>query len=550
MKLDKGVTSTFANVRALYGDLEKRASILELVRGYVGADSEQAQETQELTTTEDKVSASDEKSKRAKDSSKPDRQLHRSALYFLAQHFNYPMTQDLRLALEYVDQALEEEPERIEFLMTRGRILKHMGDISEASITMEKARELDKRDRYINTKAAKYQIRNDQNEKAIETMSFFTRNEAAGGPLGDLHDMQCLWYLTEDAESFLRQERLGLALKRFTAVSNIFNVWEEDQFDFHTFSLRKGMIRAYVELVKWEDFLRQHPFYTRAALGAVHSLLKLYDEPELASGSRAIADGLTNGVGKLSVTDQKRAAKKARTDQRKQERAELKVREEKRVKKSNAADDGEVRKEDTDPTGKQLLETKTPLEDALKFLLPVLDLSPDCIPAQHAGFDIYLRLRKPLSGLQCLVHARKAGPNNVETHVRLCRFLKWWSSIAQTAPARIQRIVERSLDLENEGELSIPVRNRRFLEEHDPPNAESIHSFLSVKLDVLEEKLEQREQKQMQDAIMFQQTSREVVEEGLRLLSQWKAGREIIHAYRETAHKRWPRAQAFKSVDE
>ena len=132
-------------------------------------------------------------------------------------------------------------------------------------------------------------------------MGLFTRKEAVGGPLGDLLDMQCVWFITEDGESYLRQGNLALALKRFESVYSIFDVWFEDQFDFHTFSLRKGMIRAYVDTIRWEDKLREHPFFTRAALSAINICTMLHDKPELGK------HGLLNGADE-SAADAKKAA--------------------------------------------------------------------------------------------------------------------------------------------------------------------------------------------------------------------------------------------------
>ena len=43
----------------------------------------------------------------------------------------------------------------------------------------------------------------------------------------------------------------------------------EDQFDFHTYCMRKMMLRAYVSLLRLEDQLRSHPFYFKAARIAI-----------------------------------------------------------------------------------------------------------------------------------------------------------------------------------------------------------------------------------------------------------------------------------------
>ena len=43
----------------------------------------------------------------------------------------------------------------------------------------------------------------------------------------------------------------------------------EDQFDFHTYCMRKMTLRAYVGLLRLEDVLRSHPFYFKAARLAI-----------------------------------------------------------------------------------------------------------------------------------------------------------------------------------------------------------------------------------------------------------------------------------------
>src|SRR5699024_1720168 len=122
--------------------------------------------------------------------------------------------------------------------------------------------------------------------------------------------------------AYLRQRKIGLALKRFHSVADIFNTWEDDQFDFHNFSLRKGMIRAYVDLIRWEDHLRDHPYYSRAALGAIRTYILLHDEPDLAHGPIPPGvNGVRAGDGADSA-ERKKALKKAKREQQKLEKAE------------------------------------------------------------------------------------------------------------------------------------------------------------------------------------------------------------------------------------
>lgn len=364
--LDKGVPSTFANLKHLYSNPSKKKILPSVVQNYIDS----------------KKSETSEEPKRDGDTSKGDS----AAFYFLAQHYNYYLSRDLDNAMEYIEKAIELEPQSVDFHMTKARIWKHYGNTQKASELMEQARELDVRDRHINTKAAKYQLRNNETEAAIKTLGMFTRAETVGGPLADLHDMQCMWFLTEDGESYARQGKLGLALKRFTSIYNIFDVWQEDQFDFHSFSLRKGQIRAYIDMIRWEDQLRDHPFYTRAALAAVNIYIKIHDKP-LSNG--------TNGTAAETEEDaaeRKKAAKKARKEAQKAEREAAAKKAE--PNKPSKDGDGDLKKKDDDPDGAKLAATMEPMVDAMKFLNPLLQFSPKNIDAQLAGFEVLIRRSK------------------------------------------------------------------------------------------------------------------------------------------------------------
>lgn len=356
--------STFANLKHLYSDPSKQKILPELVQKYIDSGR----------------SDTNEEPKRQGDTSKG----ASAAYYFLAQHYNYYLSRDLDKAMEYIEKALELEPESVDFTMTKARIWKHYGDTVEASKVMEQARALDGRDRHINTKSAKYQLRNNDHEAAIKTVGLFTRAETVGGPLADLHDMQCMWFLTEDGQSYARERKYGLALKRFTSIYNIFDVWQEDQFDFHSFSLRKGQIRAYVDMIQWEDKIRDHPFYSRAALSAINIYLTLHDKP-LANGANGI------DVNGKDATEQKKAAKKARKEAQKAERDAVSKKNE---PNKPAPADTDAKKKDDDPEGVKLAATDEPLTDALKFLNHLLQFSPKNINGQLAGFEVYIRRSK------------------------------------------------------------------------------------------------------------------------------------------------------------
>jgi peptide alpha-N-acetyltransferase len=389
--LAKGVPSTFANVKQLYSDPAKKDTLQRLVEGYL-SEEPCANGGPDHGATNGSIDGSHKPAKKD-----PVTTWQLSVNYYLAQNYDYHLSRNLPKAQEHIEKVIALNPSKTDytFHMTRARILKHLGAVEKASKTMNEAREMDLKDRYINTKCAKYQLRNNENDVAISTMGLFTRKEAVGGPLGDLTDMQCVWFLTEDGESYLRQSKLSLALKRFATVYSVFETWTDDQYDFHSFSFRKGMIRAYVDMIRWEDKLREHPFYTRAALSAIKIYTMLHDKPELAQQSQM------NGSAGETSAEKKKAAKKARKEAEKAE-AERKA---KAVKQSQpkADDEGMSKKEDPDPKGLELIKTEKPLEDAMKYLTPLLQMSPKNIDGHIAGFEVYIRRSKFASILRRLI---------------------------------------------------------------------------------------------------------------------------------------------------
>lgn len=446
----KGVPSTFANVKQLYADADKRSTIQQLVEGYV-SEEPQANGGAEATT----ANGSADGSHQVNGADKAVR-WSLSVNYFLAQHYNYYLSRDLSKARQYIDEAISLNPDKGDYTyhMTRARVLKHEGKVEEASKAMNEAREMDLKDRYINTKCAKYQLRNSEHQTAIDTMGLFTRKEAVGGPLGDLLDMQCVWFITEDGEAYLRDGNLALALKRFKSVYDIFEVWTEDQFDFHTFSLRKGMIRAYVDMMRWEDKLREHPFFSRAALSAVQIYCMLADRPELAMG------GQVNGGSGQSEADKKKAAKKARKEAEKAEAERKAAAAKKPVPKGE--DEAATRKEDQDPQGTELLKKagEKPLEEAMKFVTPLLELSPNNVDSQLAGFEVYIRRSKMihmsacnllyadsdtdkyLPALKCLLAAEKLEPKHTKLTELATRLKAALEKPAEPLPKQSQQVVD------------------------------------------------------------------------------------------------------------
>ncbi|KAF3228644.1 hypothetical protein TWF191_002499 [Orbilia oligospora] len=513
-RLKRAAPSTFTSLKALYGDVAKRECLESLVEEFLAK------------TREEKPVENGEKLTNG--SSTPNNSVLIYTLYYLSQHHDHWRIRNTEKALSYINEALELAPDNAdqgELKLGLARILKHAGDVRKAMEEMDSARQKDKSDRYYNTKCSKYMLRNDCNEEAIKTMGLFTRNDV-NGPLGDLLEMQCVWYITEDGESYVRQGKLGLALKRFHAIYKIFEDWTDDQFDFHSFSLRKGMIRAYIEMVRWEDSLWSHPFFRRAAVNAIKIYLLLNDKPHLAHGS------LANGTGddavdfeSLSTADRKKAMKKAKREAQKQEKAAAEA----AAKAKDERKGGEEKKQDDDPLGAKLAQTTEPLEKALVWLKPLLEFSPTFLEGQTAGFDVYMKRKKYLLALKCLLAAHSIAPEDPVVHEQIVRFQSFLQSIIDEtftlAPkeSTLAQFSESYLSSQSDSPRAsfAVVRTRQVLGASEGTDSETL-IFEALK----------KEGATLKDAV-----------DGLALLKELKGD---VGRYTEEARQRWPMANVFE----
>ncbi|TGJ86498.1 hypothetical protein E0Z10_g2274 [Xylaria hypoxylon] len=513
LMLDKGVPSTFANLKHLYTDPFKKETLESLAHDYVEAKKSQSGD-ESLAEGELKGTP--------------------AGLYYLAQHYNYHLSRDLTKSLEFVDKGLELVPKNVEFHMTQARIWKHYGNTRKAAEIMDHARNLDLRDRYINTKTAKYQLRNNETAKALKTMSLFTRNDSTGGPLSDLIDMQSIWYLTEDGEASVRNGLIGLALKRFHAVYNIFDVWQEDQFDFHSFSLRKGQIRAYVDTIRWEDKLREHPFYTRAALGAIAAYLGIHDSKLVMNG----VNGSTNGTAN-DEAEKKKALKKAKKEAQKAEREATEQAAKQDPNKPKAATSDNVKKDD-DPLGLKLASTEQPLVEATKFLLPILQFSPKNIDGQVAGFEVYIRREKYLLALHCLNSAVAIDAASPVVHEQAVRFHQEMSAKLASLPAKVTEVIKTEFTA-IDASTDLKKYNPEFLERHKDSAA---HVVSAIKIRKLLGEDQKACEKALFDVLSLNTDDWEPAAEALGLLFQWRSSE--AEAFRKAADETWPEVTLFK----
>ncbi|KAG9079319.1 hypothetical protein FS749_008609 [Ceratobasidium sp. UAMH 11750] len=370
-------------------------------------------------------------------------------LYYLAQHYSYCGDQSKALAI--LDTAIEHTPTLPELYLARGRALKRAGDYVGAFAAVEAARALDGQDRWLNGKSAKYALRAGRLEDAQALLGMFTRKDAVS-PAADLQEMQSLVFLIQEGEAFRRAGKLPMALKRFSAVAQVFDDIWDDQFDFHSYCIRRYTLGTYSDTIDWEDGLKGHAAYRKAAVEAAKIYIRLHDEPGLIAAC----------TPKLSAAEKKAKAKATKVASK-----------EPKKPAPNAKDDEIQPPKDEDPDGLKAFSQPKPLDQALKLLRPLETLGVKDIDVWLAVYDVAMRRQKHLQALKALNTAKSISPDHYELHWRVVDFRLQTSSesVASSLDTSIKSVIESSLPNLIPLEQSPEAFNAEYLQRHTNPRA-------------------------------------------------------------------------------
>ncbi|XP_074234345.1 N-alpha-acetyltransferase 16, NatA auxiliary subunit isoform X3 [Camelus bactrianus] len=436
VNFSKGCPPLFTTLKSLYYNTEKISIIQELVTNY-----------------EASLKTCDFFSPYEKGEKEPPTTLL-WVQYFLAQHFD--KLGQYSLSLDYINAAIASTPTLIELFYMKAKIYKHIGNLREAAKWMDEAQSLDTADRFINSKCAKYMLRANMVKEAEEMCSKFTREGVSA--MENLNEMQCMWFQTECISAYQRLGRYGDALKKCHEVERHFFEITDDQFDFHTYCMRKMTLRAYVDLLRLEDILRRHAFYFKAARSAIEIYLKLYDNP-LTNESKQQeinSENLSAKELKKMLSKQRRAQKKAKLEEERKHAERERQQKNQKKKREEEEEETSGLKEELIP--EKLERTENPLEEAIKFLIPLKNLVADNIDTHLLAFEIYFRKGKFLLMLQSVKRAFAINSNNPWLHECLIKFSKSVSNhsnlpdiVSKVLSQEMQKIfVNRDLESFNE----------------------------------------------------------------------------------------------------
>ncbi|KAL9244661.1 hypothetical protein vseg_018417 [Gypsophila vaccaria] len=381
-------------------------------------------------------------------------------LFLLAQHYDRRSQYDIALAK--IDEAMSHTPTVIDLYSAKSRILKHAGDLTAAAALADEARCMDLADRYINSECVKRMLQADQVSLAEKTAVLFTKD---GDQHNNLYDMQCMWYELASGDSYFRQGDLGRSLKKFLAVEKHYSDITEDQFDFHSYCLRKMTLRTYVEMLKFQDRLHSHSYFHKAASGAIRCYIKLFDSP---SKSQADED---EEMSKLLPSQKKKLKQKQRkAEARAKKEAESKI-EETSASAVSKSGKRHVKAVDPDPLGEKLLQVEDPLMEATKYLKLLQKNSSNSLETHLLSFEVNMRKQKILLAFQAVKNLLRLDAENPDTHRCLIQFFNKVNSM----PAPVldaERLVWNVLEAERPSisqlhEKSLVDANMLFLKNHE-----------------------------------------------------------------------------------
>ncbi|ABN68122.2 predicted protein [Scheffersomyces stipitis CBS 6054] len=396
-QLKRGIPATFVNVKPLYKNHKKLKVIEKVVLDFYAAELPKIDNPTVFVWTN----------------------------YFLAQHYLY--LNELDTANKYIDDALKHSPTLVELYTIKARIVKHQGKFEEAADIMNAGRELDLQDRFINSKATKYYFRANKVDEAIDCISLFTKLEdGVINGCKDLHVMQVNWVLVESAEAYKRlyheyeaklkefkesspleseeskelenelveniETYKGLALKRYNAVLKIFKIYYNDQYDFHSYCMRRGTPRDYIDTLEWEDRIHSTPIYTRVLKGMAEIYFEIYNEQQVkqSSESPSIEEGKTT-----KKQNNKKNKKKSQINK----------------KKADFIARVESEKDDEDPLGAKLLSDLTNddqiIDKLFQLYKPLIEEGKDLRLTHEVLYKTYLIEGKYVLALQSVKSLNK-----------------------------------------------------------------------------------------------------------------------------------------------
>lgn len=134
--------------------------------------------------------------------------------------------------------------------------------------TINEARKTDLADRYMNNICIKFLLKCMKPALAEEVLKLFMRDEAS------LYELQNQWYIIEAGKSYIKLRNFPAGLRHLHFIEKQFQDIEANQFDFHTYCIRKWTLKEYLEYIAFNDNIFKDKKYVEAAGYAIPNLIE------------------------------------------------------------------------------------------------------------------------------------------------------------------------------------------------------------------------------------------------------------------------------------
>lgn len=300
-------------------------------------------------------------------------------------------------ALKWIQKGIEHTPTMIDLYTLKAKIMQFAGNIPQARKLTNEARMLDLADRYLNAYSSKYMLKNNEVDKAHETMAIFSREDENGKI--NVHENQTMWFENHNGLAHYRLGNYRLALKNFQYIEQHLEQMLDDSYDFHHYSFRKVTINHYLQMLDFLDTIFTGKYPIKACTNILQTLSKI--------------DKKYNG----------------NAEEVKKEFEEYKQTEEyqKWKKDFETKEEEDAIRNDPDPQGwDSLIKAITSSVDmAVSIASKVAPHNPENIPVQAKSLRWFIKGDKFDKALECATKILKHNPSHPKAYRAVSKFIDY-----------------------------------------------------------------------------------------------------------------------------
>ncbi|KAL0226884.1 hypothetical protein P9112_014208 [Eukaryota sp. TZLM1-RC] len=162
-----------------------------------------------------------------------------------------------------------------ESFIIRAKIFCVMGQMSQACSEMEKARNADPGDRFINHLSVEILLDSGLIDDAIDlSRNFCAKDTSRSTYFKNIQDYQASFLHLMYGKAYLKQQAFDKALVQFNSILNHYEDYVGEFFDFHLYCVSRGYLRSYVSALGSIHEYKKSKFY----LEALVNLISIYSE--------------------------------------------------------------------------------------------------------------------------------------------------------------------------------------------------------------------------------------------------------------------------------